>query len=1075
MMNPKYTLLLLFFFVLGTSSQLFGQFGNRPLELVQQKKQEGNEFIVSPVFKSLDSPKSLPELEREKAAHRIVDIDHELLNRIVVQKPTSISVPLKIDGQQLELLLVQVNPFADDFQVTESATERAVEVELGVHYRGVIASDKTSITGMSFFPQEIIGMVSSSALGNLVIGKLEGAEWTKGEHVIYDDANILDNFELDCATPDDGKVYRQDELEFDESRAPGDCVRFYFEVDDDITSNKGGINNTTAFVTGMYNQVATIYSNENINTVISEIFIWTTNSPYSSSSSSGMLNQFQGFRTNWNGDLAQLLSYQASGGIAAGFNGICNPNRAASMSFSSINTSYNNFPNYSWNIMVISHEFGHIFGSRHTHACVWNGNGTAIDGCSGSTEGSCPLPGNPSQGGTIMSYCHLQNVGINFNEGFGPQPGNVIRNEVANGNCLVACGPPTCDDGIQNGDEEGVDCGGSDCPACPTCDDGIQNGDEEGVDCGGSDCAPCPCFANNVTLTIQLDNYPEETSWDIRDANGNVVANGGTYGNFADGATVVENICLPDGCFDFNIYDSYGDGICCGYGNGSYTLTKDADGSVLASGGSFGSSETTNFCVILDDEPEPDCINLTLTILFDQSPEDISWDIIDEQGNTIYAEGPYDSDLNGEVILEYICLPDGCYTFGIYDDGNNGLCCRFGQGQYILSYSSNGSIIASGSSFGSSDIEAFCLNDTPADPTCDDGIQNGDEEGVDCGGPDCPACPSCDDGIQNGDEEGVDCGGPDCPACPSCDDGIQNGDEEGVDCGGPDCPACPTCDDGIQNGDEEGVDCGGSDCEPCDVDGCATFVDEDFEGGLGIWNDGGSDCRRAAIDAPYAYSGTYCVRLRDNTSSSTITTDPINLSGYSQLTVSFTYITRSMDSSEDFWLQISTGGGYTTVASWVHNVDFENEERYFETITINGPFSANTRVRFRCDASNNSDFVYLDDIKIEACANSVLANQPTQTNKSEQMVIKAGLKNVNVFPNPASYELNVDFDSQLEGPVQFVVMDLNGKLISREQFMAVAGQQQKKVNTSNLSNGVYFLHIVTANERITRKFVVAGN
>ena len=47
----------------------------------------------------------------------------------------------------------------------------------------------------------------------------------------------------------------------------------------------------------------------------------------------------------------------------------------------------------------------------------------------------------------------------------------------------------------------------------------------------------------------------------------------------------------------------------------------------------------------------------------------------------------------------------------------------------------------------------------------------------------------------------------------SCFDGIQNGNETGVDCGG-DCTPCPTCDDGIQNGDETGVDCGGS-CEPC--------------------------------------------------------------------------------------------------------------------------------------------------------------------------------------------------------------------------------------------------------------------
>ncbi len=31
------------------------------------------------------------------------------------------------------------------------------------------------------------------------------------------------------------------------------------------------------------------------------------------------------------------------------------------------------------------------------------------------------------------------------------------------------------------------------CAACPTCIDGIQNGSETGVDCGGSMCVPCPC------------------------------------------------------------------------------------------------------------------------------------------------------------------------------------------------------------------------------------------------------------------------------------------------------------------------------------------------------------------------------------------------------------------------------------------------------------------------------------------------------------------------------------------------------------------------------------------------------
>lgn len=48
----------------------------------------------------------------------------------------------------------------------------------------------------------------------------------------------------------------------------------------------------------------------------------------------------------------------------------------------------------------------------------------------------------------------------------------------------------------------------------------------------------------------------------------------------------------------------------------------------------------------------------------------------------------------------------------------------------------------------------------------------------------------------------------------SCFNGIQDGDETGVDCGGS-CVPCATCDDGIKNGQETGIDCGGPDCEPC--------------------------------------------------------------------------------------------------------------------------------------------------------------------------------------------------------------------------------------------------------------------
>jgi hypothetical protein len=170
---------------------------------------------------------------------------------------------------------------------------------------------------------------------------------------------------------------------------------------------------------------------------------------------------------------------------------------------------------------------------------------------------------------------------------------------------------PTCDDGIQNGDETGVDCGGS-CAPCvtpPTCDDGIQNGDEEGVDCGGSSCAPCQVTCENFELTINFDDYASETSWEMTNINGALAASN-SYSASASGTTTVEDICLDPGCYEYTIFDSFGDGICCSFGNGSYSLT-DSDGSVVASGGDFGSSETTLVCT----DPGPDCVAPTASAM----------------------------------------------------------------------------------------------------------------------------------------------------------------------------------------------------------------------------------------------------------------------------------------------------------------------------------------------------------------------------------------------------------------------------------------------------------------------------
>ena len=171
------------------------------------------------------------------------------------------------------------------------------------------------------------------------------------------------------------------------------------------------------------------------------------------------------------------------------------------------------------------------------------------------------------------------------------------------------CPPcPTCDDGIRNGNETDIDCGGPDCPACPTCEDGIMNGDETGIDCGGPDCPECPCTDNELTLSLTFDDYPQETSWELRDSLGTVLYSGGTYPDEPDGSTLTIDFCIPDGCYELFIYDSYGDGMCCGFGNGSYFLRDNSTSTILASGGDFDDVDSTDFC--LDPPPMSTCDSL---------------------------------------------------------------------------------------------------------------------------------------------------------------------------------------------------------------------------------------------------------------------------------------------------------------------------------------------------------------------------------------------------------------------------------------------------------------------------------
>jgi formylglycine-generating enzyme required for sulfatase activity len=167
-------------------------------------------------------------------------------------------------------------------------------------------------------------------------------------------------------------------------------------------------------------------------------------------------------------------------------------------------------------------------------------------------------------------------------------------------------------------------------------------------------------------------------------------------------------------------------------------------------------------------------------------------------------------------------------------------------------------------------------------PSCTDGIANGTESDLDCGGP----CAGCGPGQTC--NTGNDCKGSDCSVMthtcsPSCSDGVKNPgtSETDVDCGGA-CTPCAnnlvckidadcassicdpvkktcvpaTCSDGIQNGAETDIDCGGGVCPQCSTgQKCAVAANCLSQ----ICTTNKCACPPGMAIVPKAGGGTYCI------------------------------------------------------------------------------------------------------------------------------------------------------------------------------------------------------------------------
>ncbi len=452
-MKKKCTIVLFLF--------TFVAFGQKPLyEMVKTWESVYQPVDIRP-FHPTELRMNMPGIEQAVSQYALRRPDQSQIKFILRKKPEFIRVEVPLsNGRPQHLLLVLSDPITDAFRVvTSDQPDQPISYKPGLHYRGIIEGQPESFAAMSFYQDDIMGVFSGEKPGNQVIGKTYG--YDDNTYVSYNDADVANPPMLECwntyltdILDHKEPVHTEDMVAIGEAK-PCKQIKIYVEADYLMYQEKGrSKTRVTQDINGMFNVVGAIYENEGINIKVNKIFIWTTKDPYNTNNSFAAIRGFGSrIKDNFDGDLGHLLSRSPNnlGGVGW-IDKLCDSytafNEQGRVAYSNIGKNYKRLPAYSWSVNVLTHEMGHNLGSYHTHSCRWNGNGTQIDDCGNlfaANNGSQPEgqrcfdknnPIIPNNGGTIMSYCHLNRVGIKFSNGFGKQPGDVVRGKIARALCL---------------------------------------------------------------------------------------------------------------------------------------------------------------------------------------------------------------------------------------------------------------------------------------------------------------------------------------------------------------------------------------------------------------------------------------------------------------------------------------------------------------------------------------------------------------------------------------------------------------------------------------------------------------
>lgn len=382
----------------------------------------------------------------------ILNINPEVLNAIFERRDNILNLRIPISKtQSVDVRLERFDVLAPESKIVEKFLNGEREVDLRnvvLSYKGKVSGANNSMVSITLYNGKVIGIMKSEK-ETYVLGVLKDANNVEiNDYILFQNSKMKSKNNFKCGSeifdvPNDVLNKMKEFKNLHKDNITTDLLEAKIAIDVDFftyNSYGGSVPNATAYALAIMSASSAVYIKDmNVKLTVGYLRIWTMQDPYTSPDGFLLLEQF---RIEWatnQGSIDRVVAHLLTrrslnvGGIAY-LNVLCNNDLGYGLS--ALNGVINPLPAYSYDIVVVTHELGHNFGSPHTHNCGWVGG--PIDTCY-FLEGGCTGTPHPAVG-TIMSYCDTEGGTVIMD--FGPQPEALIRNSAEASSCITVFNRP---------------------------------------------------------------------------------------------------------------------------------------------------------------------------------------------------------------------------------------------------------------------------------------------------------------------------------------------------------------------------------------------------------------------------------------------------------------------------------------------------------------------------------------------------------------------------------------------------------------------------------------------------------